>query len=239
MDIPASAVVRRAALGGAAVLVLMVLAGLVMLVVVEGTSIGRAELNATRWISEHRLGGLDSLARVGSSLTDTFTVLGVLVGAVAMLAAAGHFRHGTVLLIAVTTEFLVFLATSLIIGRERPDVEPLGAVPSTASFPSGHFAIAIALYGGLTLVATSLTGDRRVGRVGAALTTFIAVYVGLSRVYEGVHHPFDVVGGALLGIAALAAAGWSTGLLVPRAGALGLGVSDSDTHAPARSGAPS
>jgi undecaprenyl-diphosphatase len=237
MDIPASVVLRRAALGAAAVLLLMLFAGLVMLVLVEGTSIGRAELDATRWISEHRLGGLDSLARVGSSLTDTFTVLGVLVGAVAMLAAAGHFRHGMVLLIAVTTEFLVFLTTSLIIGRERPDVEPLGAVPSTASFPSGHFAVAIALYGGLTLVATSLTGDRRVGRVGAALTAFIAVYVGLSRVYEGVHHPSDVIGGALLGIAALAAAGWSTGPLAPRARAHGPAARDDDARAPARSGA--
>jgi membrane-associated phospholipid phosphatase len=34
-------------------------------------------------------------------------------------------------------------------------------------------------------------------------------------VYEGVHHPTDVIGGAVLGVVALFVAGVSTGLIVP------------------------
>jgi membrane-associated phospholipid phosphatase len=132
---------------------------------------------------------------------------------VTMLAASGHGRHGLLLVVAVTTEFLVFLVTSALIGRERPDVEPLGEVPSTASFPSGHVAVAIALFGGLTLVATSLTRSRGIGGVGAGITAVIVVHVGASRVYEGVHHPIDVVGGVVLGLAALTSAAWSSRLL--------------------------
>jgi undecaprenyl-diphosphatase len=204
---------RRAVVGAVAVLGLMLALGLLVDLAVVGTPVGDADLDATRWIAERRTGVLDSLATVGSSLTDTFTVLGVLGGAVAMLVAAGHARHAAVLVVSVTTEFTGFLVTSYVIGRDRPDVEPLGSVPSTASFPSGHVAVAIALYGGLVLVATSLTRDAAVGRVGAAFVACVTLYVAASRVYEGVHHPIDVAGGVVLGLAALASAGWSSGLL--------------------------
>lgn len=207
---------RRAAAGWVAVVLLLVAAGAAVTVLVDHTVLGPWDLDITRWMSEHRTGVLDSAATVGSSLTDTFTVLGVLVGAVTMLAASGHLRHGLVLIVAVTTEFTVFFVTSLVVDRARPDVDALGSVPSTASFPSGHVAAAIALYGGLALVATSLTGDRRVGRIGGGLAALAAFWVGLARLYEGVHHPLDVAGGVLLGVAALAAAAWSGGLLPAR-----------------------
>jgi undecaprenyl-diphosphatase len=214
---PPATLVRRALLGAGAVLALLLAIGLLVDLTVVGTSVGEADLDATRWIAERRTGVLDSLATIGSSLTDTFTVLGVLGGAVAMLVAAGHGRHALVLVVAVTTEFAGFLVTSYVIGRDRPDVEPLGSVPSTASFPSGHVAVAIALYGGLVLVATSLTRNAGVGRVGAVFVTVTTLFVGASRVYEGVHHPIDVVGGIVLGALALASAGWSSGLLFDRA----------------------
>jgi undecaprenyl-diphosphatase len=208
-----AALLRRAALGVTGVLALLLASGLLVRLLVDDTWMGEWDHEATRWIAERRLGALDALATVGSSLTDTFTVLGVLAGAVTMLAASGHARHGLVLVVAVTTEFITFLVTSFAIGRDRPDVEALGEVPSTASFPSGHVAVAIALYGGLALVAASLTRQQRNARIGAALTAIIAVYVGMSRVYEGVHHPLDVVGGVVLGVAALSSAAWSSKLL--------------------------
>jgi undecaprenyl-diphosphatase len=213
IDAPPRVVVRRAVLGALAVLALLLATGLLVQLALHATSIGRAELDATRWIAERRTGALDAVATVGSSSTDTFTVLGVLAGAVVMLAASGHGRHGVLLVIAVTTEFVVFLVTSVVVGRERPDVEPLGEVPSTASFPSGHVAVAIALYGGLALVAVSLTRNRDVGRAGASIVASIVLWVGASRVYEGVHHPIDVAGGVVLGLAALTSAAWSCGLV--------------------------
>ena len=98
--------------------------------------------------------------------------------------------------IGLAMELAVFLTVSTIIGRERPDVTPLGSVPSTSSFPSGHVAAGVVLYGGLVLIAASITGSKAVARVAAIAATVVVAFVASSRVYEGVHHPTDVIGGA-------------------------------------------
>ncbi|MGZ4396964.1 MAG: phosphatase PAP2 family protein [Gaiellaceae bacterium] len=75
--------------------------------------------------------------------------------------------------------------------RTRCNVEALMAVPSDSSFPSGHasssFACAIAL--------VWFVRRRRV-RAGQLL---LAAAIAASRAYVGVHYPFDVLAGALLG----------------------------------------
>ena len=119
-------------------------------------------------------------------------------------------------------EFIGFLTVSTTIGRERPDVTPLGSVPSTSSFPSGHVAAGVVLYGGLVLIAASITGSNAVARRAAIPAAVVIACVASARVYEGVHHPSDVIGGAVLGMGALLVAAVSTGLVVPTRRATGV-----------------
>jgi undecaprenyl-diphosphatase len=72
-----------------------------------------------------------------------------------------------------------------------------------ASYPSGHTAAAIAVYGGLVLLLTSLVKNRVFRVLAWTIAVAIPAFVAISRMYRGMHHPLDVAGGVLVGIAAL------------------------------------
>ena len=74
--------------------------------------------------------------------------------------------------------------------RRYPEPRPLGHVPHDASFPSGHTTMAFAS-------ATVLSYFRP---RWAPAFFLLAVAIGFSRVYVGVHYPLDVLGGAFLGL---------------------------------------
>jgi membrane-associated phospholipid phosphatase len=77
----------------------------------------------------------------------------------------------------------------------------LGSVPGTGSFPSGHVAAAIVLYGYLAFLLRTLAAPR-LAPVAALLWTVVAavaaVAVGWARMYRGIHHPLDVLAGAAM-----------------------------------------
>jgi undecaprenyl-diphosphatase len=105
--------------------------------------------------------------------------------------------------LAVGTAALLVTLLKDLFDRARPPVadpglDPIGIVPASASFPSGHAATAFA-----AAVAVALVYPR-LGRPLLALAAVIAV----SRVYLGVHYLLDVAAGTLLGIAVGIAAAW-------------------------------
>jgi undecaprenyl-diphosphatase len=199
----ASGVVRRVAIASVVLTAgLLVLGGIGRLAVFDAP-LGDAEADLVRWVADNRIGVLDTAATIGSTLTDTWVVIGVLVGSVTVLVAARQWRYAGVMLIGIGLEFTSFLAVGAVIDRDRPAVEALHSVPSTPSFPSGHVAAAVVLYGSLTFTAHAI---RRPGRLPAAawiVPAAVGVVVASSRVYEGVHYPTDVLAGFVLGAGAL------------------------------------
>jgi membrane-associated phospholipid phosphatase len=97
----------------------------------------------------------------------------------------------------------VFLVTTLVIARPRPTVPRLDVSPPTSSFPSGHTAAAIALYVGLAIIVGRHVRNGVVRSLVWTLAILIPCFVGVSRVYRGMHHPTDVLGSIPLGVAAL------------------------------------
>jgi len=106
-------------------------------------------------------------------------------------------RWGTLglTLLAVAVSDWSSMGLKALFDRDRPPLryaepKPLVHVPHDASFPSGHAATSFA-------AATILTFA--FPRLSAPLFV-LAAAVAFSRVYDGVHYPLDILGGAALGI---------------------------------------
>jgi undecaprenyl-diphosphatase len=130
-----------------------------------------------------------ALSRIGSQ--------GAIWLVVAAIAALYWKRPAIFLFVAladVLADLLAFLLRHAI-GRERPPLRfpephPLVHVPNNPSFPSGHSSTSFAC----AAVLAWLTPLPKI-----PLFT-IAALIAFSRVYNGVHYPLDVIGGALLGL---------------------------------------
>lgn len=85
--------------------------------------------------------------------------------------------------------------------RERPDVVPYLMGASDPSFPSGHTMVSAVLYPTMAQMLGRLVQARRVRFYLMVVAIGIAVLVGFSRLYLGVHYPSDVLGGLVAGFA--------------------------------------
>ena len=130
------------------------------------------------------------------------TVLGALLVAVAgYLVAVGRWRRACVLLICTISGCLLAEAAKLGFERPRPELVPHGVTVASLSFPSAHAMQSSVVY--LSIAAMIAAHEPRVAARGFAIAaaTTLAVAVGVSRVYFGVHWPSDVAAGWALGTA--------------------------------------
>ena len=166
---------------------------------------------ALRWIAEHlRVPALDGLVSVFTGLGNSGALFLLL--AVLLLCFRATRRAGGTALTAMAFGLVVTnLTVKPLVGRERPwvamgDFVTLVTSADPNSFPSGHTCAAFAFAAALCMSLPRGWSWQR----GAALG--LAVLMGLSRLYVGVHFPSDVLAGAAIG----ALCGLLAGRAVPR-----------------------
>ena len=137
-----------------------------------------------------------------TSVMRAFTVAGTAGALWGFLAAVGFVLTGlepSRLLIpwtAIAASWIVAEGAKYLFDRTRPflwdtEIAPLIKTPSSSSFPSGHSATAAA--GAITLSVLYPPF--------APVLVLAGLLVVLSRVYLGVHFPFDVLAGVAIGTA--------------------------------------
>jgi membrane-associated phospholipid phosphatase len=200
---PVVAGIVAVAIGEAAMIVGLICVGLLLVHVIDGDWFGHWDADVNRWLAAHRTSTWNHITKVGTFMANTTPVVAVAVGAVVVMLVVRVWQGAVLIVVALFIEFSTFLATTYIVGRDRPDVPYLDPLPSTGSYPSGHTAATIVVWAGIALVVTACTTNAVARAVSWLLAVMATLLVGVARVYRGMHHVTDVVAGVALGVGAL------------------------------------
>ena len=146
------------------------------------------EKHLEHWLVLQRVGWLNwffiALSRIGQ--------LGLVWIAIALVLAVLWRRPSLFLTVVVADVIADVLAEvgKTVFDRHRPFETQLGPRSSTHSFPSGHSATAFACATVLASLAPRWRGP----------FYLLAALIALSRVYNGLHYPTDVLAGSALGV---------------------------------------
>lgn len=172
-------------------------------VILGGRTLSADDERLVAWFARQRTATLDDLSYVGSLIGDIPVLPGLVVLAVIVLLVTRRVLAAAFIATSGLLELATYRVTSLIVHRDRPQVPRMDDLPVNQSYPSGHVAASVAVYGALTLLIASRAQRTWVTAVAWSLAVVIPVIVALSRMYRGMHHISDVFAGALVGIGAL------------------------------------
>ena len=135
-----------------------------------------------------------------TALGGTAVLALILVVVLGYLALEGRYDAIALIVVATAGGGAVSELLKWWFARKRPEIVPHLVNVGSASFPSGHSLLAVVTYLTLGAVLARFVPRRRSRTYCIVVSLLLALLIGLSRVYLGVHYPTDVL------------AGWSAGL---------------------------
>ena len=158
------------------------------------------------WVEGQRTPFLDDASYLTSNLADRYVLI-PLIGVVGLyFILRRRWRMGSFVLQAALAEVLCYALVVYVVSRPRPPVVQMDPFNLTHSYPSGHVAASVAVYGALTLLLAAHFSDIRVRVAIWSIGALFPLVVIASRIYRGEHHPIDVIAGALMGAGAITVA---------------------------------
>ncbi len=159
----------------------------------------RLDRSIANWFVDQRTSTLNSLSFIGSMMADTVVKIVVTaIVAIAMLIRWRRWLEPLMVVVPLILEAMAFITITTIVDRPRPDVPRLDSSPVGSSFPSGHVAAAV-VYSAIAVVIFWRTRARWMRYTAVVVAVLLPIFVGLSRMYRGMHYLTDVVMGAMLG----------------------------------------
>ncbi len=199
----------------AAVVCALAFAGLAWDVLAHGP-ISRADPRVESFVVRHRVGWVTDVASSATWIGSSFLLIPLIVVVGGSVLLRHHdWRPLAMLGVGLGGVTALYYVAKELVDRARPPAsERVGPPFASGSFPSGHTAEAVAVWGVLAILAASImTGHRWLPVLGAVL---IVLVVGVVRVYLGTHWPSDVLSGYALGGAWLGVVAAVTQGLWPR-----------------------
>lgn len=144
---------------------------------------------------------LDVVARDITALGGTIVLTLLTVAAVGYLLLIRKWSTAVFISVSVLGGTLLSIALKHFFDRARPDLVPHAVHATSASFPSGHSMLAMTTFLTLGAVLAEVHKGTAIKVYILSWAVFLALIVGVSRVYLGVHWPTDVLGGWCLGSA--------------------------------------
>lgn len=167
---------------------------------VQGETIDAFDNKVTDYVTSFRTPELNHFFQFVTDLGDVYAYL------IATTAAALFFffklknkRFILQLLGVLILSALANMALKRAFDRARPTIEHL-VVVKTLSYPSGHAMSAMAFYGFLIYLVFKIKMNKWLRVFLVVLFAALIFFIGLSRVYLGVHFPSDVLGGFIAGL---------------------------------------
>lgn len=142
---------------------------------------------------------LEEMVRDFTALGSTGVLTIVTLGATGFLLIRGRRRMAIFVLTAVIGGVLLSNLLKIGFNRPRPDLVPHGVEVFTNSFPSGHAMMSAVVYLTLGNLLASAETTMTMRLFIMSFATMLAVLVGVSRIYLGVHWPSDVLAGWAVG----------------------------------------
>ena len=168
---------------------------------VDGGQVVAIDDDVSRWVADSVPGAVEWVARL-------FTWLGGAVGTAVVAGAAvivlwRAARHVDAALVGLSVIGVTVLVAVLkaVYERARPESGSPIRLPHSYSFPSGHAATAVVLYGALGLLLAERASSRLRAAAWLAAAAAVALAIGASRILLNVHFVSDVAAGFAVGLA--------------------------------------
>ena len=136
-------------------------------------------------------------------LSDTVTIIAF---CAILLALPNRKQYGVPVSLAALGGLALYKPMKHIFLRARPDAALHLVKQGGYSFPSGHSVTSVIFYGLLIYLLNRHCKNEKLKKVLSAVCGFLALAIGPSRIYVGVHWPTDVLAGWCIGGAVLLAA---------------------------------
>ncbi|MFT4044937.1 MAG: phosphatase PAP2 family protein [Gordonia sp. (in: high G+C Gram-positive bacteria)] len=165
-----------------------------------GASISDADRAITDWVVAHRAQPWTCFAYAVTVLGNTVTLGIIAVIAAVVFARGRHVAEAMLMLAGPVSGYLVMIGVKQLFSRPRPPHEDRLLQIESYSFPSGHAMMTMIVFGLLAVVICRLTGGMWMRRWVPAGAVLVSVFVGVTRIYLGLHWFSDALAGWILGV---------------------------------------